>query len=94
MARRFEDEDDLKSALFSRCERVPDSGGKQNYRAGAGEKDEKRRRQHEPRHNGRRRGQSTAKITIKRARFEALHAFLEEQLHRAVILREAGGAFI
>lgn len=88
-----EDENEEDSILFARDEGVPDSGGEQNDGAGAGEENEKGRWQHVPRHHRCRCGESATEITIERAGFETLHAFLQQGLQGTLVLREAGGAF-
>ena len=82
------------SALLSRNNRVPNPRSKQNHRARTREQDKKSRRQHEPRHNRRATGQCGTQITIKRARLQALHTFLQDGLHRPIIPRQRIGTFV
>lgn len=73
---------------------VPKPRRDKHHSATASEVDQKRRRQHEPRGDGRRCRKSTREITIKRAGPRVLPAFVEEQLDDLTLASQSGCAII
>lgn len=80
------------AGLPLRAPTIPNAGCKQDNRARTGEQYQKRRRQHEPRDDRCRGGESAGDVTVKRAGPRALRASLENRLHGLVRAYECGRA--